>query len=107
MTSYTCKFCGAPGARFRRFKRVRGYMVFSTISETPPVAICDQHKFRASLRTSGWNVLFGWWAIHAFFWNIFALVRNSLGGRDVTSEVEQLATSEILQAAKAVLEAKK
>lgn len=102
MTGYKCSFCGSIDARFRRYKRVRGYLIFSTHSETSPIAACDNDKFKAGLKTIILNLIFGWWGIHAFFWNIFALVVNSRGGRDVTREVEQLYAAEVEQAKKVI-----
>ncbi|GEM_PF-2905585 len=90
MTPYLCHYCETAGARFRRYKSVRGFFIFSTISETKAVAVCDHHAFRASLPTTGLNLLFGWWGIHAFFWNLYALIKNSRGGRDVTNEIESI-----------------
>lgn len=51
-------------------------------------------------------MLLGWWALHAFFWNIFFLIKNSLGGRDATEDVENIYAQEVLYAINAVKQSK-
>lgn len=85
---YLCEICKQPGAKFREYRKVTGLLIISLFKFTKPRALCDNHKFSGGVKTNLWNLFLGWWGIHAFFWNIFALITNALGGRDATKEVE-------------------
>ena len=97
MGNYACSICHKPGARFRRYTSVFGILVISHSSETKPTLSCDEHKVKAGMDILIMNLILGWWAIPAFFWNIFAIIGILRGGRDVTDELEKAYAEHIKQ----------
>ena len=101
-TSYKCEICKHSNATFRSYKKVTGMLMFSFSSYTAPQAYCDKHKSGAGWKANVWNLFFGWWALHAFFWNIFAIISNARGGKDVTKDVEQAYNQHVQNSAVAI-----
>jgi hypothetical protein len=106
-TPYKCKICGQTGAKFRRYRKVSGFVVISSTKYTQPVAVCEKHKRQAAIETCLRNFIFGWWGVHAFFWNIWSFVENlGFGGEDVTKSVEQNYEQAIINSKKLIDEQK-
>ena len=80
---------------------VRLVLNFST-GYSKPRSLCEEHKVQGGLKEILLNLLLGWWGIHAFFWNLWALVENLRGGREVTAELERLYVERVLEAKKMV-----
>lgn len=106
MAEYKCEICGQTGARFRKYRTVKGLILFSTTGYSKARSLCEKHKVFGGMNVILMNLVLGWWGIHAFFWNILAMVENLRGGLDVTAKMEALLAASVEESKKLIEKAK-